>query len=231
MVSEQSVLQFVRGQHAPCQFVLAVRAPFSEGLDDVQAARPRAASCVSLTSVYRPCGRPPARVLSKSAIGVAARANRMRLPTNIDVTELLCLTALVLGFGVVRGIRESHSQERVAPLLKAAYAAMDDGRQPRVNQALFELAAALQRESGDWTGTSYGRWLAFELCLSYGRLGVLASGSSEERRDFALAQPWCRTSEAPDVSDAARLRATLAHIDDGDERGRPAHGNASALKP
>jgi len=146
-------------------------------------------------------------------------------PTNL--AEAVCLSAILIGYQVARGVQETHSEKRIAPFLAAAYAASDAGNQPQANRALFQLAQVLQREDASWagttygrTGTGYGKWLAWELCLTYGRLGRLASGTSEESRDFALAQPWCRTSKRRGVADAAQLRATLADIDDNEPGGR-----------
>jgi len=126
-----------------------------------------------------------------------------------------------VGFQVVRGVEETRSMRRVAPFMERANAAFDDGRQTQVNQALLQLATVLQQEQPEWTGTAYGKKLAFELCLTYGRIGRLAVGSPEGPRDFALAQPWCRASGQPAVADATKLRATLARVDDPTEGAPP----------
>jgi hypothetical protein len=135
----------------------------------------------------------------------------MRPPSHL---ELVCLSALLVGSRVSRGVQETRSEQRIAPFMEAAYAAYDGGRPAEANRALSQLADVLKREDADWTGTSYGKWLAWELCLTYGRLGLLASGTSEESKEFALARPWCGASPHAELTDAAKLRATLAEIDD-----------------
>jgi hypothetical protein len=129
---------------------------------------------------------------------------------------MLTLAAMLVAFRLITGAQETRSQKRIAPLLEASYAAYDAGRQPQANQALFELVGVLQRDGAKWDGTPYGRKLALELCLAYGRLGLLASDPAERSKDFAMAQPWCQKSGEPAVADAAELRMTLAHVDDNE---------------
>ena len=145
----------------------------------------------------------------------------MRPLSSLGATQVLGFAALLVGFQVVRGVEETRSMRRVAPFMERANAAFDDGRQTQVNQALLQLATVLQQEQPEWTGTAYGKKLAFELCLTYGRIGRLAVGSPEGPRDFALAQPWCRASGQPAVADATKLRATLARVDDPTEGAPP----------
>jgi hypothetical protein len=144
----------------------------------------------------------------------------MRPLSSLGATQVLGFAALLAGFQVVRGVEETRSMKRVAPFVERANAAFDDGRQPQVNQALLQLATALQQEQSEWAGTAYGQKLAFELCLTYGRAGRLAAGS-EGPRDFALAKPWCKESGQPAVADATKLRATLARVDDPTEGAPP----------
>jgi hypothetical protein len=129
---------------------------------------------------------------------------------------MVTLAAVLVGFRLVTGTQETRSQKRIAPFLEASYAAYDAGRQPQANQALFELVGVLQREGARWAGTSYGTKLALELCLAYGRLGLLAGETADRSKDFALAKPWCEKSGEPAVADAAELRMTLAHVDDNE---------------
>jgi hypothetical protein len=140
----------------------------------------------------------------------------MRFPSNLDYAPAFLLAAILVAFRLVTGVQETRSQKRIAPLLEASYAAYDSGRQPQANQALFELVGVLQRDGAEWAGTPYGRKLALELCLAYGRLGLLAGETAERSKDFALAKPWCEKSGEPAVADAAELRMTLAHVDDNE---------------
>ena len=140
----------------------------------------------------------------------------MRLPSRLDFAPAFLLAAILVVFRLVAGTRETRSEKRIAPLLEASYAAYDAGRQPQANQALFEAVGVLQRDGAEWAGTPYGRKLALELCLAYGRLGLLAGDSADRSRDFALAKPWCEKSGEPAVADAAELRMTLAHVDDNE---------------
>ena len=152
----------------------------------------------------------------------------MRPLSSLGATQLLGFAALLVGFQVVRGVEETRSMRRLAPFMERANAAFDDGRETQVNQALLQLANVLQREQSEWIGTAYGKELAFELCLTYGRIGRLEGGSPEGPRGFALAQPWCSQSGQPAVADATKLRATLARVDDPTE-GVPASAGAPQM--
>jgi len=86
----------------------------------------------------------------------------------------------------IQGARETRSLNRIGPAEEAAYAAFRSARQPEASKALLELATILQREETDWSGTSHGKVIAFDLCLTYGRLGLLAVGRS--RRSCTLSR-------------------------------------------
>jgi hypothetical protein len=121
----------------------------------------------------------------------------------------------------IQGVRQTRSLNRIGPAEEAAYAAFRAGRQPEASKALLELATILQREETDWSGTSHGKGIAFDLCLTYGRLGLLAVGTQQEVIYFEQARPWCDKSGQTSVRDSSALRDTLGRVDKSAARKQP----------
>ena len=128
-----------------------------------------------------------------------------------------------MGCRLVEGMRETRSLQRIAPLEERTLALVREGRAAEAGQALRELATLLEREEKDWRGRPHGRTLAFDLCLTYGRLSALATGTPEEEAFFGEARPWCVLSEQVSVRDEASLRALLRRVD---KPGRSSQGDA-----
>jgi hypothetical protein len=143
---------------------------------------------------------------------------RQRLAHGLALGALACA---VQACDFIHGVRETRSLKRIAPAEEAAHAAFLAGRQPEASQALLELTTILQREETDWNGTSHGRVLAFDLCLTYGRLGLLAVGTQQEVMYFEQARPWCDKSGQASVRDSSALRETLARVDRSAARKQP----------
>jgi hypothetical protein len=132
------------------------------------------------------------------------------------VTRLVLLCAAAssaAGCEVIEGVRETRSLRRIAPVEEASLAAVRAGRPAEARQALQTLATLLEREERDWRGRPHGKTIAFDLCLTYGRLGVLAAGTPEEPTFFEQARPWCVLSEQASVRDDTALRTVLRRVD------------------
>jgi hypothetical protein len=128
------------------------------------------------------------------------------------------------GCGFIRGARETMSLRRVSQAEETAFRVYRQGTSPQAKDALLHLAKLLEDEEADWRGTPHGKGLAFDLSLTYGRLGLLAEHASDEqteRRYRDLARMWFGKSGQPPREDEA-MRELILLADQSGDRGERA---------
>jgi hypothetical protein len=125
------------------------------------------------------------------------------------------------GCGFFRNGREVMSLQKVVKAEEAAFRVYRRGTGAEARAALVSLAQLLEAEAREWEGTPHGRVLAFDLALTYGRLGLLAertAADSDSKRYLAFASAWYRKSGQRRRNEQ-ELRQLVESADQAGDRG------------